>query len=63
MIQQHETIIKKRLREHIDRKTRHARQCAQIIRKNDTLSNIITQTFQLLRDIVFFFRDKIIFHS
>jgi hypothetical protein len=49
---QHETILKRRLRERIDRKTRHARQCARVIRRNDTSFNTITQTSQSLRDIV-----------
>ncbi len=54
MTRQHETILKRRLRERIDRKTRHARQCARVIRRNDTFFNTITQTSQSLRDIVFF---------
>jgi hypothetical protein len=54
MTRQHETILKKRLRERIDQKTRHARQCARVIRKNDTFSNTIIQTSQLLRNIVSF---------
>jgi hypothetical protein len=49
---QHETILERRLRERIDRKTRHARQCARVIRKNDTFFNTIIQTSQSLRDIV-----------
>jgi outer membrane translocation and assembly module TamA len=54
MTRQHETILKRRLRERIDRKTRHARQCARIIRRDDTSLNTITQTSQSLRDIVSF---------
>jgi hypothetical protein len=49
---QHETILERRLRERIDRKTRHVRQCARVIRKDDTSFNTITQTSQSLRDIV-----------
>ncbi len=51
---QHETILKRRLRERIDRKTRHARQCARVIRRDDTSFNTITQTSQSLRNIVSF---------
>jgi hypothetical protein len=54
MTRQHETILKRRLRERIDRKTRHARQCARVIRKNDTSFNTIIQTSQSLRDIISF---------
>jgi hypothetical protein len=54
MTRQHETILERRLRERIDRKTRHARQCARVIRRNDTSFNTITQTSQSLRDIVSF---------
>jgi chemotaxis protein histidine kinase CheA len=54
MTRQHETILKRRLRERIDRKTRHVRQYARVIRKDDTFSNTIIQTSQSLRDIVSF---------
>ncbi len=48
MTRQHKTILKKRLQERINRKTRHARQCARIIRKNDTFFNTIGSS--LLRE-------------
>jgi hypothetical protein len=51
---QHETILKRRQRERIDRKTRYAQQCARVIRRNDTSFNTIIQTSQSLRDIVSF---------